>query len=378
MSTDAERRCLSHKWESTRAQTPLSQTWERGGGEGYAELHCVSNFTFLRGASHPEELVARAHELGYAALADHRRMLARGHRARPRGGEGMRAEADCRQRDPARRRPACRAAGDEPRWLRQPVRAHHAGAPQRHQGALHAYAGRSRRGRARLPRLAACRPASNACARAGDRRLFSRPRMAGGGTVPCARRRRAAGRCGRTGDRGRPAAGGGGRRAHACRRAPRDAGYAHRHSPRRAGLRRGRRASSQRRAPSARAGRSGAALSAAAAGGDAGDRGALRVFARRVALRVPRRTGSARRDRDCASAQADGTGPAAALPRRHAGQGAQAGRARAFAHRRDAVRTVFPHRARHRSLRQGARHPVPGARLGGQFGGVLRAWASPR
>src|ERR1700690_116824 len=35
----------------------------------YAELHCLSNFTFLRGASHPEELAARAHELGYAALA---------------------------------------------------------------------------------------------------------------------------------------------------------------------------------------------------------------------------------------------------------------------------------------------------------------------
>ncbi len=35
----------------------------------YAELHCVSNFSFLRGASHPEELVERAHELGYAALA---------------------------------------------------------------------------------------------------------------------------------------------------------------------------------------------------------------------------------------------------------------------------------------------------------------------
>jgi error-prone DNA polymerase len=35
----------------------------------YAELHCLSNFTFLRGASHPEELVARARELGYAALA---------------------------------------------------------------------------------------------------------------------------------------------------------------------------------------------------------------------------------------------------------------------------------------------------------------------
>ncbi len=36
---------------------------------GYAELHCLSNFTFLRGASHPEELVARAAALGYAALA---------------------------------------------------------------------------------------------------------------------------------------------------------------------------------------------------------------------------------------------------------------------------------------------------------------------
>jgi error-prone DNA polymerase len=35
----------------------------------YAELHCVSNFSFLRGASHPEELVERAATLGYSALA---------------------------------------------------------------------------------------------------------------------------------------------------------------------------------------------------------------------------------------------------------------------------------------------------------------------
>lgn len=35
----------------------------------YAELHCCSSFSFLRGASHPEELVARARALGYAALA---------------------------------------------------------------------------------------------------------------------------------------------------------------------------------------------------------------------------------------------------------------------------------------------------------------------
>jgi error-prone DNA polymerase len=36
---------------------------------GYAELHCLSNYSFLRGASDPEELVHRADELGYAALA---------------------------------------------------------------------------------------------------------------------------------------------------------------------------------------------------------------------------------------------------------------------------------------------------------------------
>jgi len=35
----------------------------------YAELHAISNFSFLRGASHPEELVARAAELGYQGLA---------------------------------------------------------------------------------------------------------------------------------------------------------------------------------------------------------------------------------------------------------------------------------------------------------------------
>lgn len=36
---------------------------------GYAELHCLSNFSFLRGASHPQELVEQAAALGYSALA---------------------------------------------------------------------------------------------------------------------------------------------------------------------------------------------------------------------------------------------------------------------------------------------------------------------
>jgi error-prone DNA polymerase len=42
-----------------------------GGAEppAYAELHCLSNFTFLRGASHPHELVEQADALGYRALA---------------------------------------------------------------------------------------------------------------------------------------------------------------------------------------------------------------------------------------------------------------------------------------------------------------------
>ena len=41
----------------------------RSAPPAYAELHCISNFTFLRGASFPEELVGRAWELGYEAIA---------------------------------------------------------------------------------------------------------------------------------------------------------------------------------------------------------------------------------------------------------------------------------------------------------------------
>jgi error-prone DNA polymerase len=35
----------------------------------YAELHCLTNFSFQRGASTPEEVVERAYQLGYTALA---------------------------------------------------------------------------------------------------------------------------------------------------------------------------------------------------------------------------------------------------------------------------------------------------------------------
>ena len=35
----------------------------------YAELHCISNHSLLRGASHPVELVIQAAKLGYGAIA---------------------------------------------------------------------------------------------------------------------------------------------------------------------------------------------------------------------------------------------------------------------------------------------------------------------
>jgi error-prone DNA polymerase len=48
----------------TRSNVPAD-----GAGSPYAELYCKSNFSFLEGASHASELVARAVELEYSALA---------------------------------------------------------------------------------------------------------------------------------------------------------------------------------------------------------------------------------------------------------------------------------------------------------------------
>src|SRR6188472_4216068 len=39
------------------------------GSPTYIELHCHSAYSFFDGASHPEELVTRAAELGYPSLA---------------------------------------------------------------------------------------------------------------------------------------------------------------------------------------------------------------------------------------------------------------------------------------------------------------------
>ena len=51
------------------AHAPMRSAPSVGGLPAYAELRCLSNFSFLRGASRPEELVERAKALGYSALA---------------------------------------------------------------------------------------------------------------------------------------------------------------------------------------------------------------------------------------------------------------------------------------------------------------------
>mgnify|MGYP003694667471 CR=1 FL=1 len=110
----------------------------------YAELHCRSNFTFLTGASHPEELVARAHELGYTALAitDECSLagVVRAHGQAKRlglhlivGAEMTAGAEHCGRMQ----RAAAGAAGAVASRLRQPSAVDHGGTPSRWQGLLH-------------------------------------------------------------------------------------------------------------------------------------------------------------------------------------------------------------------------------------------------
>lgn len=50
-------------------RVPLPSNDNKPANSRYAELHCISNYSFLRGASHPEELVIQASHLGYSAIA---------------------------------------------------------------------------------------------------------------------------------------------------------------------------------------------------------------------------------------------------------------------------------------------------------------------
>src|SRR5687768_1919094 len=59
----------SPAWSSRRPPYEPPPIERRSGGTPYAELHCHSGFSFLDGASHPEELVEEAARLGLEALA---------------------------------------------------------------------------------------------------------------------------------------------------------------------------------------------------------------------------------------------------------------------------------------------------------------------
>ena len=56
----------SEAWQKT---ADAMRAQHRQTGPAYAELHAISNFSFLRGASHPEEMVRTAYALGYQAIA---------------------------------------------------------------------------------------------------------------------------------------------------------------------------------------------------------------------------------------------------------------------------------------------------------------------
>ena len=144
--------------------------------------------------------------------------------------------------------------------------------------------------------------------------------------------------------------------------------------------RRGRAAAAkERRAPSQACRRDGEAVPRAPGGHrrDAAADRAHRLLARRPALQLSR--GDRRQWRDgAADARTAGLGrgaqalPQGEVPGRHSVQGAARRRHRIDADRANELRAILPHRARSGALRpRGAEHPLPGARLGGQFGGLL-------
>ncbi|MCA1704508.1 MAG: PHP domain-containing protein, partial [Actinobacteria bacterium] len=59
----------SPAWSNQRGEYRPPRLPRRTPTVPYAELHCHSNFSFLDGASHPEELVEEAARLGLTALA---------------------------------------------------------------------------------------------------------------------------------------------------------------------------------------------------------------------------------------------------------------------------------------------------------------------
>ena len=98
-----------------------------------------------------------------------------------------------------------------------------------------------------------------------------------------------------------------------------------------------------------------------------------RLFAGSTALQLSRRAGAEGQDRAGHLRRPRLGGGGALLSAGPPGKVAPDDRKGTRAHREARHRALFPHRPRHRRCSRGEEHPLPGARLGGQFGRLLCA-----
>ena len=149
----------------------------------FAELAATTNFSFLRGASHPEEMVARAAGARARRHRDRRPQHARRRRARAclrareQGGDGGHARRSRRAARLRRRNAGHPRLSEGPRGLRPALPDPHRGKPARAEGRVPA-AARGSPGARRGPagRGAAPHPALRDSQRRGARRLSRKGR----------------------------------------------------------------------------------------------------------------------------------------------------------------------------------------------------------
>ena len=372
---------LTRAWmpavEQCREQLPSVDSHESAGTNGiYAELHCLSNFSFLRGASHPRELVTNRGRARLCGARVDRRVLRGRSRASAYGGQGAAAEARRRQRARLRGRAQSRRAGRRSAGVCGAVRAHQSSAARGSQRRVPRRPRRRRRmsARARLAALAAELLANTPPMRETGRWLQERF----AGRLWLAVELLNAGN-----DR---------RRLQEARALGRElavplvaAGNVHMHCRERRMLQ-DTLTAIRRKVPLDELGfelhsnaerclrpidelvrRYPAELL----------RESLAILERvnfsldGAALRISVRADSRGRDAGELSARVDRARLPVALAGRGVAESAQAHRARARADRRAALRGVFPNRSRHRELRPQHRHLVPRQRLGCEFRRVL-------
>ena len=344
-----------------------------------AELHCVSNFTFLRGASHPEELVARAQELGYAALAitDECSLagIVRAHVEDEKCRLPLIVGSEFRLDDGLR---LVLLATDRESYGRLSAlitRGRRNGAAK---GSYRLTLRRSRRRRRRLASRCGCprtTPDVGRSALAGTRAF---PAHCGSRPSACSTptTRRVARSSPLIADvAGLPIVAAGD--VHARPRAPRAAGHADRDPAQDVASRSRLRAASERRAPPAAARDAAPRLSRRMARRDARHRRTLSRF-RSTSLRYeypeeivpPGETPTSYLRR----LTEEGFAPALSVATTTEDRRAKV--RKLIEHElaliaEAALRAVLPHRVRHRRIRAQQEHPLPGPRLGGQFGGLL-------